>query len=70
MIDGPDVIGARIAALEQHLLVAVLRRDDRARSLARGEIGRLKRQLAAAAQERSCRSTTRAGMAPAQASAH
>ena len=50
-------IAARITALEQHLLVAVLRGDAHARSLARGEIARLKRRLPpAAGQERSGRS--------------
>jgi hypothetical protein len=37
-------IAARIAALEQRLLVAVVQGDDNARSLARCEITRLKQQ--------------------------
>lgn len=51
-------IAVRITALEQHLMVAVLQGDDHARSLARGEIARLKRRLPpAASQERGGRST-------------
>jgi hypothetical protein len=50
-------IAARITALEQHLLVAVLRGDDHARSLVRGEIASLKRRLPpAASHERGGRS--------------
>lgn len=42
MNEQPDTIAARIAAVEQRLLVAVVQRDDHARLLARGEITRLK----------------------------
>lgn len=44
MNEQPGTIAARIAAVEQRLLVAVVQGDDNARSLARCEITRLKQQ--------------------------
>lgn len=69
MNDMPGAIAARIFALEQRLLVALLQGDDHARSLARAEIASLKRRLPpAASQERSGR-FMRAAAAPTPAPA-
>lgn len=61
---------ARITALEQHLLVAVLQGDDHARSLARGEIASLKRRLPSTAKLERPGLSTRTATASAPASAH
>lgn len=50
---------AEIAALEQHLLVAVLRGDDHARLRARGEIARLKKQAPPAPEQNAFRPRVR-----------
>lgn len=65
----PDEIAARIDALEQRLLVAVLQGDDQARTLARVEIDRLKRRLPptprrGAARSPACTAGTRRFVAP------
>lgn len=46
--DRTDALAARIAAVEQRLVVAVLQGDDQGRRHARGEITRLKQQLLSA----------------------
>ncbi|NKE66053.1 hypothetical protein RAMLITH_09495 [Ramlibacter sp. RBP-2] len=68
MTETPQAIAARVAALEQRLLVAVVQGDDLARIRARGEIARLKRQLApAAARLAGTRRSTRTAAAAAPA---
>lgn len=64
-------IAARITALEQRLLVAVLQGDDHARSLARAEITRLKqRRFPPEASQEGAGLSTRTATASATAAAH
>ncbi len=69
MNEQPGTIAARVAAVEQRLLVAVLQGDDNARSLARAEIARLRQQqLPPAPQpDGTGRSSTRPAQPPVAA---
>lgn len=64
MNEKTDAIAARITALEQRLLVAVLRGDDHSRALARREITRLSNQLPSAAMEGATGRATYAPVTP------
>lgn len=70
MTEKPAAVSARIGALEQLLLVAVLRGDEHARTLACSEIARLKRQLASAAKPERTGLSIRTATASAPAPAH